>query len=151
MIAFRWAVVMFSIGFFKKACVSDNFAPYVDAFFGNPDGYSVADSWLAVCLYAAQIYCDFSGYSDMAVSGLAGCCRYLDPAPSQGTLCETTGFIGSHTKARFSRLFLPILTVRPAYALTSRQEELRKMLLTLIVIELLDVKRLEETRCRSAK
>jgi alginate O-acetyltransferase complex protein AlgI len=71
MISFRWAVVMFSIGFFKKACVSDNFAPYVDAFFDNPQGYSVADSWLAVCLYAAQIYCDFSGYSDMAVASAA--------------------------------------------------------------------------------
>jgi alginate O-acetyltransferase complex protein AlgI len=71
MVAFRWAAVMFTIGFFKKACVSDNLAPYVDAYFSNPAGYSAADSWLAVCLYAAQIYCDFSGYTDMAIASAA--------------------------------------------------------------------------------
>ncbi|MGQ0633597.1 MAG: MBOAT family O-acyltransferase [Planctomycetaceae bacterium] len=70
-IAFRWAIVMFSLGFFKKACVSDSFAPYVDAFFANPAGYSTWQSWLAVSLYAAQIYCDFSGYSDMAIASAA--------------------------------------------------------------------------------
>jgi alginate O-acetyltransferase complex protein AlgI len=64
----RGAAVLFLIGFFKKAVVSDNVAPVVDAYFGSPERFAAAGAWLAVLLYAVQIYCDFSGYSDMAVA-----------------------------------------------------------------------------------
>jgi alginate O-acetyltransferase complex protein AlgI len=70
----RWALTLFGIGFIKKACIADNLAPYVDRFYANPATFSLMDSWVAVCAYAAQIYCDFSGYTDMAIAiaGLFG-------------------------------------------------------------------------------
>lgn len=70
----RACVVLFLIGFFKKACVSDNIAPIVDTYFADPASFDVLSAWLAVLFYGAQIYCDFSGYSDIAIAsaGLLG-------------------------------------------------------------------------------
>ena len=70
-VAVRPAVVLFLFGFIKKACVSDNVAPYVDAVFGAPAEYSVVAIATGVLLYAVQIYCDFSGYTDMAIASAA--------------------------------------------------------------------------------
>jgi alginate O-acetyltransferase complex protein AlgI len=67
-VRFRAAASLFLSGFFKKACVADNVAPIVDQFFANPAIHSTADAWLATVLYSIQIYCDFSGYSDMAIA-----------------------------------------------------------------------------------
>ncbi|MCK4625195.1 MAG: MBOAT family protein [Phycisphaerae bacterium] len=64
----RACLILFLIGFIKKACISDNLAPIVDAYFANPGDYSATTSWIAVVFYAVQIYCDFSGYSDMAIA-----------------------------------------------------------------------------------
>ena len=64
----RACLTLFLIGFVKKACVSDNLAPVVDAYFADPASYSLASAWIAVLFYAVQIYCDFSGYSDMAIA-----------------------------------------------------------------------------------
>ncbi len=64
----RAAVLLFALGFFKKACVSDNIAPFVDAYFADPGSYDAMSAWLGTTLYAVQIYCDFSGYSDMAIA-----------------------------------------------------------------------------------
>jgi alginate O-acetyltransferase complex protein AlgI len=70
----RACLVLFMVGFFKKACVSDNLAPIVNRYFEAPDTYNVLSSWIAVLSYTVQIYCDFSGYSDMAIAcaGLLG-------------------------------------------------------------------------------
>ncbi len=70
----RACLVLFMVGFFKKACVSDNLAPIVNRYFDAPDTYNVLSSWIAVLSYTVQIYCDFSGYSDMAIAcaGLLG-------------------------------------------------------------------------------
>ena len=65
---FRSSLVLFLTGFFKKACVSDNISPFVDRFFAAPDEFTALSAWVATLLYAAQIYCDFSGYSDMAIA-----------------------------------------------------------------------------------
>jgi alginate O-acetyltransferase complex protein AlgI len=69
-----WSCNLFAIGFFKKACVADNLAPLADAFFTAPNRFSSSDAWLGLAAYTVQIYCDFSGYSDMAiaVAGLFG-------------------------------------------------------------------------------
>jgi alginate O-acetyltransferase complex protein AlgI len=71
-------VALFLIGFFKKAVLSDNMAPYVDAVFENPMLYNSASIRMGVMLYAIQIYCDFSGYSDMAIA-VAGLLGYQIP------------------------------------------------------------------------
>jgi alginate O-acetyltransferase complex protein AlgI len=67
----RWALVLFLVGFFKKVCVSDNIAPFIDAYFNRPEEYAASAAVVAVILYAIQIYCDFSGYSDMAIASAA--------------------------------------------------------------------------------
>jgi alginate O-acetyltransferase complex protein AlgI len=58
-------------GLLKKAIISDYISSnFVDRIFANPLQYSGAENLLAVYGYSIQIYCDFSGYSDMAI-GLA--------------------------------------------------------------------------------
>jgi alginate O-acetyltransferase complex protein AlgI len=60
-------VQYFLLGLFKKVAIADHMAPFVDALFANPGAYSTGSTWVAVLAYAIQIYCDFSGYSDMAL------------------------------------------------------------------------------------
>ncbi|MFT6197624.1 MAG: D-alanyl-lipoteichoic acid acyltransferase DltB (MBOAT superfamily) [Nonlabens sp.] len=58
-------------GLLKKAVVSDYISVnFVDRVFDFPDNYSAFENLMAVYGYTLQIYCDFSGYSDMAI-GLA--------------------------------------------------------------------------------
>ena len=64
------AVILISGGLVKKVVIADNLAPYVDAVFGNPGTFGSPDVLLATLCFSTQIYCDFSGYSDMAI-GLA--------------------------------------------------------------------------------
>jgi alginate O-acetyltransferase complex protein AlgI len=54
-------------GLLKKVCIADRLAPFVDPVFSNPGDYSGAPLVLATVCFAFQIYCDFSGYSDMAL------------------------------------------------------------------------------------
>ena len=70
----RSCLTLFLIGFFKKACISNNLAPIVDRYFAAPETYDALSSWIGVLSYTVQIYCDFSGYSDMAIAcaGLLG-------------------------------------------------------------------------------
>jgi alginate O-acetyltransferase complex protein AlgI len=60
-------------GMFKKVVVADRLAIYVNGVFGNPSAYPATSLALAVFFFAFQIYCDFSGYSDIAI----GCARVL--------------------------------------------------------------------------
>lgn len=58
----------FLLGFFKKAFVADYLAQYVvDPVFAQPASFSTAGHWLALMGYCAQVFCDFSGYSEMAI------------------------------------------------------------------------------------
>lgn len=62
------ALLLIMGGLFKKAVVSDYISVnFVDRVFDNPQLYSSFENLTAVYGYAAQIYCDFSGYSDMAI------------------------------------------------------------------------------------
>jgi D-alanyl-lipoteichoic acid acyltransferase DltB (MBOAT superfamily) len=55
-------------GLFKKAVVSDYISVnFVDRIFDNPNLYSGIENLLGLYGYTLQIYCDFSGYSDMAI------------------------------------------------------------------------------------
>jgi len=53
-------------GFFKKLCIADTIAVYVDKVFGMLIRYEGFSLILAVFFFTIQIYCDFSGYSDIA-------------------------------------------------------------------------------------
>jgi D-alanyl-lipoteichoic acid acyltransferase DltB (MBOAT superfamily) len=62
------AVFLIITGLFKKAVISDFISVnFVDRIFDNPTLYSGTENLLGVYGYAMQIYCDFSGYSDMAI------------------------------------------------------------------------------------
>ncbi len=54
-------------GLVKKAIIGDYVAQFSDLVFGEPQNYSGLENFIAIYAYALQIYCDFSGYSDMAM------------------------------------------------------------------------------------
>lgn len=58
---------MILVGYFKKTVVADTSAVIVNHVFENPGLFSPVNVLIGVYLYAMQIYCDFSGYSDIAL------------------------------------------------------------------------------------
>ena len=54
-------------GLFKKVVIADSLAPFVNQIFSNYDFLSGGDLLLGVIYFTIQIYCDFSGYSDIAI------------------------------------------------------------------------------------
>jgi alginate O-acetyltransferase complex protein AlgI len=58
-------------GFFKKIVIADNCATYVTFVFDNYQSQSGSTLLLGAIMFTFQIYCDFSGYSDIAI----GCAR----------------------------------------------------------------------------
>ncbi len=76
----RWQGTMLLVfGYFKKVVIADNLAPAVNAAF---DSASITPSaaywWIIMTMFAFQIYCDFSGYTDIA-RGLAKWMGYEFP------------------------------------------------------------------------
>lgn len=59
-----WLII---VGLFKKAVIADYIAQYNDLVFKDPTHYSGFENLMAALGYSIQIYCDFSGYSDMAI------------------------------------------------------------------------------------
>ena len=55
------------LGLTKKLVIADQLAPFADAVFAAPGSFSSATVVSAVIAYSLQIYCDFSGYSDIAI------------------------------------------------------------------------------------
>lgn len=60
-------VRLFVWGLFKKVVIADRLALYVNEVYAYPQGHSGTTLALAALFYSIQIYCDFSGYADMAV------------------------------------------------------------------------------------
>ena len=54
-------------GFFKKLVIADRLALYVGAVYNNPTHHTGLSFIMATIFFAFQIYCDFSGYSDIAI------------------------------------------------------------------------------------
>ena len=54
-------------GFIKKAIIGDFVAQYSDLIFEDPSLYSPTEQLVGVLSYTLQIFCDFSGYTDMAI------------------------------------------------------------------------------------
>lgn len=76
---FGAAVFLIMSGMFKKMVVSDYISiNFVDRVFDNPMLYNGFSNLMAVYGYSIQIYCDFSGYSDMAI-GLAALLGFTLP------------------------------------------------------------------------
>jgi alginate O-acetyltransferase complex protein AlgI len=60
-------VQFFLMGMFKKVAIADRMAQVADPVFADPLHFRTSAVWLAIIAYAIQIYCDFSGYTDMAI------------------------------------------------------------------------------------
>ncbi len=54
-------------GLFKKIVIADRLADYVNMIYATPEAHNGATLALAAFFYSFQIYCDFSGYADMAI------------------------------------------------------------------------------------
>ncbi len=54
------------LGFFKKICVADLLSVYVNSVYNSPSEATGLSVLLATVMFAFQIYCDFSGYTDIA-------------------------------------------------------------------------------------
>jgi len=70
----RSCLLLFLFGYIKKACIADNLAPITEAYWANPAAFSVAGSVAGGLGFCIQIFCDFAGYSEMAIAcgGLLG-------------------------------------------------------------------------------
>ena len=62
-----FGLTLFTIGLVKKIFFADSMGDVVNPVFDNPMGHSLPAYWLAMLGYTVQIYCDFSGYTDMAL------------------------------------------------------------------------------------
>jgi alginate O-acetyltransferase complex protein AlgI len=69
---------LIAIGLFKKVVIADQLAPFVDKVFTAPDGLGSGTLLLGIYAYTAQIYCDFSGYTDIG-RGCAYCLGFELP------------------------------------------------------------------------
>lgn len=61
------------VGFFKKIVVADLVSVYVNSVYNSPEKATGLGVIIATALFAVQIYCDFSGYTDIAI----GCARIM--------------------------------------------------------------------------
>ena len=64
---FKEGVGLFIWGLLKKVVIADRLAEYVNAIYFSPESNSGSTLALAALFYSFQIYCDFSGYADMAI------------------------------------------------------------------------------------
>ena len=78
--------LLMTYGFFKKVVIADNLAPVVDRFYSSSvfEVVNLSEFVVASLAYSFQIYCDFSGYSDIAIGtaslfGIALCKNFSQP------------------------------------------------------------------------
>lgn len=119
-------LTLIGVGLFKKVAIADFLArSIVDPVFGVPQAYAAPDAFMAAYAYAAQIYCDFSGYTDIAI-GLALLMGYVFPQNFDNPY-RATGFRDfwrrwHMTLSRFLRdfLYIPLGGSRHGKAMTVR-------------------------------
>jgi len=74
----KYNLILICKGLFKKVIIADNLAFLVDRIFENPALYPSTFIILAALCFTIQIYCDFSGYTDIAI-GVAGILGFQFP------------------------------------------------------------------------
>ncbi|HWC86005.1 MAG TPA: MBOAT family protein [Solirubrobacteraceae bacterium] len=111
-VAVSSGLTLIAMGLVKKVVIADYLGrTVVDPVFGVPQAYHAPDALLAAYAYAAQIYCDFSGYTDIAI-GLALLMGFVFPQNFNSPY-RATGFRDywrrwHMTLSRFLRDFLYI-------------------------------------------
>ena len=111
-VAVSSGLALIALGLVKKVVLADYLArSIVDPVFAVPQAYGAPDALLAAYAYAAQIYCDFSGYTDMAI-GLALMMGFVFPqnfrSPYRATGLRDFWRRWHMTLSRFLRDFLYI-------------------------------------------
>jgi D-alanyl-lipoteichoic acid acyltransferase DltB (MBOAT superfamily) len=106
------AVILIALGLVKKVAIADYLArTVVDEVFAVPQAFAAPDVLLAAYAYAAQIYCDFSGYTDIAI-GVALLMGFVFPqnfdSPYRATSFSDFWRRWHMTLSRFLRDFLYI-------------------------------------------
>ncbi|MCU0288577.1 MAG: MBOAT family protein, partial [Acidobacteria bacterium] len=59
-------LILMAWGFFKKLVIADRLSVFVDKVFNNPTNYEGPSLVAAAIYFSFQVYCDFSGYTDIA-------------------------------------------------------------------------------------
>ena len=59
--------LIFSIGLVLKVVFADSLAPFVDKIYNSPQAFTPTENFFAILTYGVQIFCDFWGYSTMAI------------------------------------------------------------------------------------
>lgn len=72
---FRHGLYLMTWGYFMKLCIADTVAPYVNAVYNNVDNHTGTSLWLATFFFTLQIFCDFAGYTSIAI-GVAKCMNF---------------------------------------------------------------------------
>jgi D-alanyl-lipoteichoic acid acyltransferase DltB (MBOAT superfamily) len=63
----RQSMLLVAKGLFKKVVIADNLGSFTDSIFSTPAEYPSVVIWMAAICFTIQIYCDFSGYTDIAI------------------------------------------------------------------------------------
>jgi alginate O-acetyltransferase complex protein AlgI len=119
-------IALIGLGLVKKVVIGDSLArSVIDPVFAVPEAYDAPDVLLAAYAYTAQIYCDFSGYTDIAI-GLALLLGFVFPQNFRSPY-RATGFRDfwrrwHMTLSRFLRdfLYIPLGGSRGGRLLTYR-------------------------------
>ena len=111
-VAVSSGLMLIGMGLVKKVVIADYLGrTVVDPVFAVPQAYHAPDAAIAAYAYAAQIYCDFSGYTDIAI-GLALLLGFVFPqnfhSPYRATGCRDFWSRWHMTLSRFLRDFLYI-------------------------------------------
>jgi alginate O-acetyltransferase complex protein AlgI len=64
---FQQGVTLITIGLMMKLVIADNLAGFVDLVFSDPESFGSHEIRLATLAFGVQLYCDFGGYSDIAL------------------------------------------------------------------------------------
>lgn len=74
-----WGLALMTLGLFEKVVLADGaFAPVADAVFRVRHPVGALDAWLGTLAFSGQIFCDFAGYSTIAI-GTAMCLGFNIP------------------------------------------------------------------------
>jgi D-alanyl-lipoteichoic acid acyltransferase DltB (MBOAT superfamily) len=133
-VAVSSGLALIALGLVKKVVLADFLArAIVDPVYAVPQAYGGPDALLAAYAYAAQIYCDFSGYTDMAI-GLALLMGFVFPqnfrSPYRATGLQDYWRRWHMSLSRFLRdfLYIPLGGNRGSRLFTSRN-----LLLTMVL------------------
>ena len=75
---FQWGLTLMIIGLFCKTAIADTLAPIVESVYDFQTAHSFVDAWAGTLAFSVQIFCDFAGYSTIAI-GAALCLGFILP------------------------------------------------------------------------